>query len=394
MGLLLPLAVLLVFSAMRESVLRPFRSDFAIYYGVSTIGLQNGFGHIYDEAARRQVWDAMASALGGSLQPYPIIQPPTTALFTVPLALLPFSAAYVIWLDLIYGSLAIGWWLGAPGTGWVRAGHLVALLALLPVGLGLFVGQAVFLVFGSVIAAWWLLKRQHDVAAGMVLLITLLKPQESLLVPFALLLAGRGRAFVTWAAGAALIGLVCLLAIGPTGLTAYVTRLEEVYRHPEAWQSVPNMSLPSMLGLGAAGTLAQLAVAGLALFAAWRHRKSAPELPIAIALVGSLLMTPYLHEPDAVTLVAAGWLYLWLRPPPVALAAAAATYVAIDLGMARGVGFAPLVLMELAWLLAMAVLPGSRVTRADRAARSYPRLTGRFQREQFPVGDQGVVGRE
>lgn len=372
MGALLPLAVLMVGSAIRGAVLRPYRSDFAIYYGVSTIGLQSGFGHIYDEARRQPVWGAMASALGGPLQPYPVIQPPTTALFTVPLALLPFFAAYGIWLALISGSLVLAWWLGAPGVRWVRGGHLVALLALLPVGLGLYVGQAVFMVFAAVIVCWWLLRQERDIAAGLVLLLILLKPQEALLVPLALLLAGRRRAFAAWAIGAAVIGVVCLLAIGSPGLSVYVSRLAEVYRHPEAWQSVPNMSLPSLLGGGVVGTIAQFAVAALALFAAWRHRKSDPELPMAIALVGSLVMTPYLHEPDTVTLVAAGWLYLRMRPPPLAVAAMVVSYVAIDLGLAGGVGFAPLLLIELAWLLAMAVLPADRVISPDRSPSSSP----------------------
>jgi alpha-1,2-mannosyltransferase len=366
MGVLLPLAVLLVISAYREAVLRPFRSDFAIYYSVSTIGLQSGFGHIYDEAKRVPLWNSMAAALGGPLQPYPVIQPPTMALFTVPFALLPFPAAYAIWLVLIAASLLLAWWLGAPGARWVRGGHLVALLALLPMGLGLYVGQAVFLVFGAVIVSWWLLRQKRDVAAGLVLLLILLKPQEAILVPFALLLAGRRRAFATWAIGTAVIGVVCLLLIGGTGLSAYLSRLGEVYRNPLAWQSVPNMSLPSLLGNGTAGTIAQAAVAALTLFAAWRQRKQDFELPMAIALVGSLLMTPYLHEPDTVILVAAGWLYLRLRPPPYAIAALVVTYIAIDLGLARGVGFAPLVIIELAWLLAMAVLPAEKVTSLDR----------------------------
>jgi len=370
-GALLPLAVVLVGRALLGAVLRPYRSDFALYYGVSTIGLQSGFEHIYDEARRQPVWDAMASTLGGPLQPYPVIQPPTMALFTVPLALLPFFAAYGLWLALIAGSLVLGWWLGAPGIRWVRGGHLVALLALLPVGLGLYVSQVVFVVFAAVIVSWWLLRKERDTAAGLVLLLTLLKPQEALLVPFALLLAGR-RAFAAWAVGAAVISVVCLLAIGTPGLSAYVSRLGEVYRHPEAWQSVPNISLPSLLGNGIAGTIAQVAVAALALFAAWRYRKSGPELPMAIALVGSLVMTPYLHEPDVVTLVAAGWLYLRLRPPPLAVTAMVVSYVAMDLGLAGGVGFAPLVLMELAWLLAMALLPAERVISPDSSQSSNP----------------------
>jgi hypothetical protein len=354
-GLLLPVAAVECYGATSNAITRPYRSDFALYYGTSTIGLQSGFAHIYDETLKVQVWARLGSELGGPLQPFPVIQPPTVALFTAPLALLPFPAAYVIWLLLIAAAVLLAWWLAAPGGRLSRAGHLVALLALMPVGLGLSVGQAVFLVFASVLAAWWLLRRGHDVAAGIVLVLILLKPQEAALVPFSLLVIGRRKAFAAWVAGAVVFTVAALAAIGPDGLSAYATRALEVSRHPQGWASVPNLSLPSLVGGGYLGLASIAVVAAVALFAAWTNRQGGIELPMAIAVVASLAATPYLHEPDTVMLVAAAWLYLHSAPPRWALAYLVLGYVIIDLGQAPAVGWAPVVGIELVWLAAMAV---------------------------------------
>lgn len=355
MGALLPLAAVEAVGAATQVAQRPYESDFALYYGVSTIGLHSGFSRIYEEALRVQVWASLASSLGGPLAPFPVIQPPTMALFTEPFALLPFTLAYGIWLALIGASVLAAWWLAAPGGPLPRAGHLVALVALLPVGLGLFVGQVVFIVFASVLVAWWLLRERRDVAAGLVLLLILLKPQEAALVPFALLLAGRLRAFVTWVTGTAVVAAVSLAAIGTQGVAAYAARLAGVSAHPEVYVSVPDLSVPSLAGGGFAGLVATGVIVAVALFAMWAHRERGLELPLAIAVVGSLAATPYLHEPDTVMLVAAGWLYLRTKPPDWAVAYLVLGYVLIDLGQVPAVGWAPVVVLEAVWLCAMAV---------------------------------------
>lgn len=368
MGVLLPLAAAEVVGAATWVAQRPYSSDFALYYGVSTIGLQSGFSRIYEEALRVRVWASLASSLGGPLAPFPVIQPPTMALFTAPLAWLPFNLAYGIWLVLIAAAVLAAWWLAAPGEPLQRAGHLVALIALLPVGLGLFVGQVVFIVFASVLVAWWLLRRGKDVAAGIVLLLILLKPQEAALVPLALLLVGRMRAFATWVVGTAVVAAGALAAIGTQGVLAYADRLAAVSAHPQAYVSVPGLSVPSLVGGGVAGLVAMGAVVAVSLLAIWIHRDGVLELPLAIALVGSLAATPYLHEPDTVMLVAAAWLYLRAKPPEWAVAYLVLGYVLVDLGQAPAVGWPPVVVLEVVWLCAMVVWRQRAAVRIDASA--------------------------
>ena len=56
--------------------------------------------------------------------------------------------------------------------------------------------------------------------------------------------------------------------------------------------------------------MVRLAVAGLLIAVtaavAYRHRHEAPAIPIACALIGSMLVTPYLHSQDLATLLLAG----------------------------------------------------------------------------------------
>lgn len=370
MGMLGPIAVVMVLGAIGSAESHPYRSDFAVYYGVSTIGLESGFSHIYDEPNRLRVWSALGTELGGPLQPYPIIQPPTSALAAVPFALLPFRPAYAIWLVLIMGALIAGWWIGAPGGRWARPGHLVALLALFPVGLGLYAGQLVYVVFMSVFATWWLLRRERQVMAGLVLLLILLKPQEALLVPPVIILIGYRRTFAVFAAGSVVVAAICIAAVGPAELQLYAHRLGEVVRDPRAWEVVSGMTLPGVLGAGTAGTLAELGVAAVALIAAWRWRGQGLEMPLAIALTGSLMLSPYVHEPDSIVLVAAAWLFLRTNPPVWAVAYLVAGYVALDLGQAPAVGWHPLLVMALIWLCAIAVwpAPAGTVAREPSAA--------------------------
>src|SRR5260370_35544076 len=87
------------------------------------------------------------------------------------------------------------------------------------------VGQAVPLVAAGVVVAWRLLREKKAIAAGIVLAVIFLKPNTAFLAPFALLAAGRYRAFGAWVAAGGLIGLIALLTMGFDGVSSYVSQL-------------------------------------------------------------------------------------------------------------------------------------------------------------------------
>ncbi|TMC85505.1 MAG: DUF2029 domain-containing protein, partial [Chloroflexi bacterium] len=89
-----------------------------------------------------------------------------------------------------------------------------------------YVGQVVPLIAASVLIAWRLLRENRDVAAGLVLSLVVLKPQAAAIAPFALLAAGRYRAFAACVAAAAAVAGASLLTLGPHGLAEYRASLD------------------------------------------------------------------------------------------------------------------------------------------------------------------------
>jgi hypothetical protein len=212
-------------------------------------------------------------------------------------------------------------------------------------------------VFAAVLGAWQLLRREHEVAAGFLLLLILVKPQAALLVPPVLLVTGHLRAFAIWAGGAVVIGLLTTAVIGPATWISYANRLGDAFRNPKSWDVVTGMTLPGSVGGGAAGTAASIAVVAVVVFGAWRRRREGLELPLAMALIGSLITSSYVHEADSVVLVAAAWLFIRTKQPAWTAAFLVAGYVALDLGQIAAVSWGPMLALATAWLLFMAFWP-------------------------------------
>src|SRR5579859_6507976 len=161
--------------------------DFHTYLAAANVGLGQGWAHIYDQHAVAAEQRRLVSYV--ATQPY--LSPPTVAWLAAALSALPYEIAYTIWafagFAALAGSLAyagasrgLGRWVavaGALSPWWVM--HAVNL------------GQVVPIVASAAVVAWRLLRDRHDAAAGAVLVLILLKPNTAILVPVALLVAGR-----------------------------------------------------------------------------------------------------------------------------------------------------------------------------------------------------------
>jgi hypothetical protein len=140
--------------------------------------------------------------------------------------------------------------------------------------------------------------------------VLILKPQIAFLVPPALLLAGYWRVVVAWLAVSVPLAVVTLLATG-TGVFHQVSQsLRLVSGIPGPIQSSLLRQLPRP-----AAIIAIAAVLGVSIFALWRCRGRGPCLPIAIGLISSVLVTPYVNFYDLSALVLAAWLILRINPP-------------------------------------------------------------------------------
>jgi Glycosyltransferase family 87 len=287
-------------------------SDLKIYYLGARIGLTRGWPHIYDLGLQAIGWQVLGDGFSQLPQPdRSFLSPPFVAWLAAPLTILPVPAAYLAWSILIVGSLVLAGWLVSPGRSVWRWSSVLASLWLAPVLLGLMLGQATFLVLAAVSGCWWFLSRDRPLAAGISLAFICLKPNIAFLVPPMLLLLGERRAVGIWFAASAGLALAAWLVVGSDGLGTYLHELQLYGGRPFNTSA----TIARLTGPGLTTSLLQGGLGGLALVAGWRQRKRGCELPLAAALAGSLLASPYLHPYDFSMLLASVWLVLRASPP-------------------------------------------------------------------------------
>jgi hypothetical protein len=282
-----------------------FHNDLTFYYAAAKIGLGHGWQNIYDLRLQQEALDALGSRIRiAELARY--ISPPPVAWIAVPLTLLPFQAAYFVWSGLLLGALVWTWHLAAPGAGPLRLVHLAAAVGWLPVIYGLQLGQPGLFVALGVAGSYALLRRDRQFWAGIALGALVLKPQLAYLVPLALLVSGRYRAFWGSVVAVGALGVIAAIVVGPTGISAFQERLAFAASVPASRE----LTVAGLIGNVPVARAIQVMVALWALALAFRLRGRGHEWVFITALVGGLVATPYLHLDDLVMLGLAGWLYL------------------------------------------------------------------------------------
>lgn len=309
-ALILVALAVVVFALYLDVSIRndPISVDFNTYVAAANVGLENGWSHIYDQGL--VALEQQSITPDSRVQPF--FSPPTVAFLVAPLASLPPNTAYAVWAFFLFAALAlamavcgvsrgVGRWVavvGALGPWWVM--HAIN------------VGQVVPLVAAGLVVGWRLLRDRRDVLAGIALGAMLLKPNLAMLVPLALLFAMRYRALAAWVATSAVVGLIAILVLGPHGVASYLGQLRGPW--PAGADNVTLHGALDATGVFAA-TLRILIVAGV-MGGAYLLRGS-PGLVIPLAIVGSLLVSPYLHGSDLCVLAAAGWM-IWEERPTLA----------------------------------------------------------------------------
>jgi len=335
-------------------------SDFGQYYLWARIGWHDGWSQLYDLAVQRREWQALGGV--NAIVWWPNIDPPPQAWLAAPFALLPFPMAFAAWMALILAAFLITWRLVSPGQGLARWAYLAAALVAFPVIFGLALGQALVLVAASVTAGWWFLKRGQQVAAGLVMLGVVLKPQLALLVPLALLVAGYRRTFQVWALGMAALAVLSIASLGPDGLSAYLGRLAQAASANPAWAPLPLSAAGLLGGQGLLIRGVALVIGLLTLLITRLRWHSNVDGAVATGLVGSMLVTPYVHEPDLAILLLAAAIFLHMLVPAWQRGLLVALYLVLTVILMTGDKGAWLILLgdvvviiELVWLASLSL---------------------------------------
>ena len=337
----------------------PGFADFGNYYVYAKVGLNQGWSRLYDLAAQQHEW----LRLGGPdvIPWFPIIYPPPLAWLVVPFTVLPMPVAFACWTALLLGLILLTCRLVAPGsTPMARWMGLVAVLAVFPVLFALLLGQVLIVELAAVAGAWWLIGRGREIPAGLLLIALVFKPQIAILLPVVLLVIGRWRTVVVWFAGSALVAVIAVLTTGLSGLHEYALRLADAAAVAPQFLVPTQFTLAGLLGHGVVTIVVSALAVALTVGVAYRHRAEGATIPVAAALVGSMLITPYLHYQDLSALLLAGGIALhgpldrWQRGPLVAgyLLLIATSYWGWGFGTLSAVLGSALVLTEAAWLLA------------------------------------------
>jgi hypothetical protein len=216
-----------------------------------------------------------------------------------------------LWLAISVLALIAAWWIAAPGHGRARWLWLLGALAWYPVLYSLALAQPDLVLLLVAAASWRLSRGGKPYLAGLVLGLSVLKPQLLLLVPLVLVIAGRWKIAATWAATAGALGLVSLLVIGGQGLSDYLSLLSEA-RHVtnNRYYTLAYLFGPDLLSYIAQGMVVAVTVVG-----AYLNRHATDDRIFALGVVATMLGATYWHLQDFAVLVVAAWLF-WRDQPP------------------------------------------------------------------------------
>jgi hypothetical protein len=224
---------------------------------------------------------------------FPFVYPPTFLLFTYPFGLLPYLAAFAVWIvaTLILYQAAIYTIIPRPAA-------VILALTPCPVLFNLGLGQNGFLTAG-LLGLSLAFTESRPWLSGIFLGLLTYKPQFGILFPFALLASCNWRAFVSAAATSIFLGVTAATAFGYQGWLSFIHSL---VRRQSSLAEIPGWKPPlvSILGLlrsaGASAYiswtvhLAAAAIVAVTIWAIWT--KPIPHSLKAAALcIGSVMVT-------------------------------------------------------------------------------------------------------
>ncbi len=292
----------------------PFGNDFRVFYAAARVGLQSGWSHIY-----------YADLLRGASAAFPVhdriydsghyyVQTPLLAWIVAPLTALPEPAAFVLWSVVGLAAFVLAWAVACPFDGLGRITLLMLGVALWSVEESLRFGQPTLLMIALVALAWRQTRQEKKwigpwIAGALLALAVMLKPQDAILVPVALLVSGRLPVFLAFVGSAAVLTMAFVVALGSAGISGFLSATAMVQADPIHQYD----TLAFVFGIGPATYATELALGTVAMVIAY-FRRSELDAVFALGLLGSVISSPHLHQPDYALNVLAAWLVLRTGP--------------------------------------------------------------------------------
>lgn len=285
-------------------------NDLTLTYIGARIGIEHGWSHLYSLTFQHQLFVQLrpgAPFHDGER----FISPPPSAWVLVPLTFLGAVATVYVWLAASVAALVAAWWIAAPGSARARTLWLIAALAWYPVQYSLSLAQPGLIILLAVVACWKLAEMDRPYLAGVVLGVSVLKPQLVLAVPLVLLASGRWRIAAAWAVTVGLLAVASVLAIGPQGLSDYRMLLSDA----EHVSNNRYFTAAYVFGFGPLTYAVQAILVAIGVAGAYVNRHSSLARLFALGIVTSTLGASYWHLQDYAILVGAFW-FFWRDPSP------------------------------------------------------------------------------
>ena len=300
------------------------RRDFTSVYTGGRIVLAGQSTHLYDRSLQQQI----ASAATAPYPPFtPLnVYPPWNSVLIAALAWLPYGSAYWLWLLLnvgvaagaIRGLLALA--LPAQAE---RPILLLAAVGFAPLFHSLWQGQMSGIALLGLVGSVVMFQRGADRAAGLWLLLVLLKIQLLPLAAVALLIWRKPRAIIAFAVGTGLLLTLSLLVFGnwisalsPLIQASLNVEVNNGYTGGMSnWRGLLYVAVGS--NTSAVSQTLEAALTGISLggvvLLCWPYKswgQANHQIRFALAAILLLLVSPHLYIHDAVVLLLPGFL-LW-----------------------------------------------------------------------------------
>ena len=288
--------------------------DFIQLYSASVLAQQ---GYAFS-AYNFDILSSVESAIAGfkvKLSPLFLVwnYPPSFLLLILPLSILPYNVAIVLWLSIFFLSYLVVLYRIAPTplTLWVAIAFPATYWNLIHCQNGFF--------FGTLLGAGLFLLHRKPLVSGILLGLVTCKPHIASIIPLALI-AGR-----QWKALASMVTMVLVLFVSSAmlfGLKTWKAFLENtpyvrliLESGAVQWHKSPSIFATACMLSASVNTayflqlLSAIIAIGVVCYIWWRIRE--PEISNSLLVIGILLSTPYLLVHDLTLLAIPLAYFVW-----------------------------------------------------------------------------------